>query len=393
MDPIKNPFAPGAGAPPPALVGRGDILDDARIAIARSALRKPEKGRILVGLRGVGKTVLLQEMLHIGQQQNAYCIKIEAREEAQAFVVLLLRHLRQLLFDLRRQHWGEKGMRALQALASCINIIKLKYHDVELSVDVDPEPGLADSGDLEMDLPHLVELVALAAQEQNKALVLIVDELQYLSSKELGALIMTAHAAAQKQLAFLFMGAGLPQVLGLMGKAKSYAERLFDFSHLGALLEHDAIEAITTPLQNNQVEITSPALHEILHCTKAYPYFLQEWGYQVWKLAERSPVEPHTVQLSTQAALRRLDQSFFRVRFDRLTPREKKYLRALAELGTSARSGDIAQSLGLQQQSLGPVRNNLIKKGMVFSPAHGDTEFTVPLFDAFLKRILPFETS
>ena len=388
MDSIQNPFSPGAGAPPPSLAGRGQILEQTRVRVARTVLRKAERGCMLVGLRGVGKTVLLQAMLEVSEKQQAHCIKIEAHE-AKPFTLLLLQHLHKLLLQLKATQLSAQTERALRVFKSFLNTLKVKYHEIEFSLDIKPEQGSADSGDLDMDLPILVEAVAQALQEKQSALVLLVDELQYLSPKELGALILTSHLSTQKQLPFLFMGAGLPQLMGLMGKTKSYAERLFVFSHIEALAEADARLALEKPLSLKGVQITPAAMQEILNQTKGYPYFLQTWGYYAWSIASGSPIDRDIIKLVTLAALESLDESFFRVRFDRLTPREKKYLRVLAEFGTHARSGEVAQHMGYTSSAAAPIRNNLIKKGMIYSPAHGDTEFTVPLFDAFMKRIMP----
>lgn len=388
MDSVHNPFSPGAGAFPPAMVGRSQILEQTRVRVARTILGKAERGCMLVGLRGVGKTVLLQAMLEVSENQKAHCIKIEAHE-ATPFTVLLLQHLRKLLLQLKAQQWGSKAHRALRVFKSFLNTFKVKYKDIEISLDIEAEKGSADSGDLDMDLPILVEAVAQALQEKQSALILLVDELQYLSPKELGALILTSHLSTQKQLPFLFMGAGLPQLMGLMGKTKSYAERLFVFSHIKALAENDAREALENPLHLKNVKLTPSAIKEIVKQTKGYPYFLQTWGYYAWNIAINSPIDHKVIQQATKASLKSLDESFFRVRFDRLTPREKKYLRVLAEFGSLARSGQVAQLMGCKASAVAPIRNNLIKKGMVYSPAHGDTEFTVPLFDAFMKRIMP----
>ena len=215
-------------------------------------------------------------------------------------------------------------------------------------------------------------------------------KMQYLTEDELSALIMAIHKVAQKQLPFLLIGAGLPQLVGLTGRSKSYAERLFDFPNVGALRAEDAEDALETPVRREGVEFEPAALDRIINITEGYPYFLQEWGYHSWNIADISPISLDAVNAAHAAVIQRLDESFFRVRFDRLTPREKVYLRAMAELGPGPhRSGDIADMLGINVRSAAPLRSGLIKKGMIFSPAHGDTAFTVPLFDQFMKRIMP----
>ena len=186
------------------------------------------------------------------------------------------------------------------------------------------------------------------------------------------------------------MGAGLPQVVGLAGRSKSYAERLFDYPEVGPLLPADAGDALRSPVNDQGVNIDEAAIAEIIRVTEGYPYFLQQWGYEAWDVAPGPTIGLQDVQDATTLAIKKLDESFFRVRFDRLTPREKDYLRAMAELGSGhQRSGEIAESAGLTVQSVAPVRNSLIKKGMIYSPAHGDTAFTVPLFGNFLRRVMP----
>lgn len=390
MDPLKNPFAPGAGSPPPELAGRERLLDQARITLGRIKAGRPERSLLAIGLRGVGKTVLLNEFRRLAEEFDYKTVFIEAHE-SKPLAALLLPPLRQLLIALDHMaSISEKAKRGLRVLKSFFNGIKLKYQDIEIGIDIDPEPGIADSGDLESDLSALFIALGEAAADRGAAVALIIDELQYLNEKELGALIMAMHQIAQRQLPVVLVGAGLPQLVALSGRAKSYAERLFQFPELGPLQAEDAAAAVQEPALAQDVRFTEEALREIIAQTQGYPYFLQEWGYQAWNLAESSPIDVDTVRLATQESIIRLDANFFRVRFDRLTPREKDYLRAMADLGDGPqRSGDIAEHLGVKVQSVAPVRNGLIKKGMIYSPAHGDTAFTVPLFGDFMKRIMP----
>jgi AAA ATPase-like protein len=390
MDPIQNPFSPGAGSPPPELAGRAPLLDQARITLGRVKAGRSERSFFLVGLRGVGKTVLLNKIRALAVELDYRAVLIEAHE-GKALAELLMPALRQLLISLDRMATiSQKAKRGLRVLRSFFNGVKLKYHDIEIGIDVDPEPGVADSGNLEADLGEVFVALGEAAAERQTAVALIIDEMQYLSEEELSALIMAVHQISQRQLPLLVVGAGLPQLVALAGRSKSYAERLFQFPEVGALQPADAADAVQEPVQEQGVEFTPEALQEVITQTKGYPYFLQEWGYQVWNLATHSPIGIDVVRRATHESIRRLDANFFRVRFDRLTPREKDYLRALADLGdTAQRSGDIAERLHVKVQSIAPVRNGLIKKGMIYSPAHGDTAFTVPLFSEFMKRIMP----
>ena len=259
-----------------------------------------------------------------------------------------------------------------------------------MGIDFEPEPGLADNGDLEHDLQVLIEVVGEASKSAGTALAIFIDELQYVEEDQLAPLITALHGAVQRRLPIVLVGAGLPQLPGRMGRAKSYAERLFDFPEIGPLDEAAARAALAKPAEAEDVAFEANALDAVLHTTHRYPYFLQEWGKHAWETAPQSPIRFQDVEQASTTAVAALDESFFRVRFDRLTPAEKRYLRAMAELGPGPhRSGDIAAELGRQVTSLGPTRSQLIAKGMIWSPSHGDTAFTVPLFDEFMKRIMP----
>lgn len=390
MDPIKNPFSPGAGSPPPELVGRDPILEQARILLGRARLKRPEKSMLLTGLRGVGKTVLLNEVEHLARSTGYHTISIEA-SEGRALGPLIAQSLRPLLFELDRSAGkGDKVKRGLAVLRSFIGCLKVTVHEISFGLDIEPEKGAADSGDLEMDLPNLFVAVSEAAEERGSAVAIFIDEIQYFNQTELGALIMAMHKVQQRQLPLVLLGAGLPVLPGLAGEAKSYAERLFHFPDIGALSAEDAAKALQDPAQAVGVAFEPSALSRVFEVTKGYPYFLQEWGYQAWNLASGSPISPQVVSEATVRVIARLDQNFFRVRYDRLTPGQKNFLRAMAELGPGPyRTGDVAETLGVKVTSLGPVRAKLIKKGMVYSPAHGEMAFTVPLFDEFMIRAIP----
>lgn len=390
MNPINSPFVPGAGASPYELIGREELIDRARIAFERVKAGRPAKGFIAVGVRGVGKTVLLNHIREIAERTGFRLCVIEANE-GKPLPELLIPQFRRLLLDLDRLgQISEQVKRGLRVLKSFMSGVKIKLFDAELSLDIDGEKGSADSGDLEADLGELFAAVGRAAKSRGTAVALIIDEIQYLPERDFGALIMALHRMAQEKLPVIMVAAGLPQVVGLSGRSKSYAERLFDFPRVGALNPSDAARALIDPARAEQVEFAPGAVDDIVEITQGYPYFLQEWGYSAWNLAQHSPITRDDVRTATAQAIARLDESFFRVRFDRLTPRERDYVRAMATLGAGPqRSGDVADCLGKRVQSLGPVRASLIAKGMVYSPAHGDADFTVPMFDEFLKRIMP----
>ena len=390
MNPITNPFAPGAGTPPPELAGRDELREIVRIAVERMRRGSPAKSILMVGLRGVGKAVLLDRLRNDAGGSGIETMRIEA-PESRSLPALLAPQLRQALLRLSRNEQSKDlAQRALRGLAGFAKALKLKYQDIEVGFDFEAEPGLADNGDLEHDLQALLEAVGAAAKKADTALVVFIDELQYVEEVELASLITALHRVAQRQLPVVLVGAGLPQLRGRMGKAKSYAERLFDFPEVGPLTPEAARIAIAKPAADQGVEIDDDALELILQQTQRYPYFLQEWGKHAWDTATASPITRVDVERASNAAIAALDESFFRVRFDRLTPAEKKYLRAMAELGPGPhRSGDIADELQRKVTALGPTRNNLIAKGMVWSPNHGDTAFTVPLFSDFMCRIMP----
>lgn len=392
MDPIRNPFAPGAGTPPPELAGRDDLRQSLHVALERARIGRPAKSAMLVGLRGVGKTVLLDRIREDAEAVGIHSVRIEA-PEGRSLPALLAPQLRQALLRLSQVEAAKQyAVRGLRALAGFAKKLKLTFGDIEVGLDFEPEPGLADNGDLEHDLQALFEQVGLAAKAAGTALAIFVDELQYVEELQLAALITAMHRTEQRQLPVVLVGAGLPQLRGQMGNAKSYAERLFDFPEIGPLPNAAARRAIEKPLEDEGVSIEPEALDQILVVTQGYAYFLQQWGSHTWRAAGASPITADDVATASVTAIAALDESFFRVRFDRLTPKEKKYLRAMAELGAGPhRSGDIAACYGVRVSSLAPTRSSLIAKGMVWSPNHGDTAFTVPMFDEFMKRIIPDE--
>ena len=393
MDRATNPFLPGAGAPPPELAGRGSLLEDALIALKRVKHGRAEKSMILVGLRGVGKTVLLGEIQKLAEHAGYKIAFIEAHESRQkkSLAELLLPHLRRILFDLDRADMlSDKAKRALRVFKSFINGLKMKVGHLEFYLDVAPETGEADSGDLEVDLAALFVAIGEAAKDRHTAVAIVIDELQYLDEVELSALIMAVHRVSQRSLPLILLGAGLPQLIGKAGNSKSYAERLFAYPEIGALDRESADHALQTPVQQQGVLFTDDALKEIFTITRGYPYFLQEWGYHTWNTAQQSPITIDDIKTATALSIENLDKNFFRVRFDRLTPAQKKYVRALADMGNAPqRSGDIAAKLGKPVESVAPLRAQLISKGMIYSPAHGQTAFTVPLFEEFLTREIP----
>ena len=390
MDQVQNPYAPGAGSPPPELAGREPVLEAARVALARHLIGRSSKSIILLGQRGVGKTVLLDRIRSNAEAGGATTVGIESPEQ-RSLPASLAPALRNALLRMsRREAATDTAKRALRTLRSFVSALNMRYQDLEVSLDFEPEPGMADYGNLEMDLIDLMEAVGRAAQAADTCIALFIDELQYVAEDELAALIAALHRTAQRQLPVALIAAGLPQVRGQLGKAKTYAERQFEFAEIGALSPEQARIAIAKPAQEEGVEIEAAALDEIVARTEGYPYFLQEWGKHAWNEAAQSPITLSDVRAASDRAVAELDQSFFRVRFDRLTPTEYQYLRGMAELGPGPhRSRDIAAMLERKPPSVAPIRSRLIDKGMIWSPGYGDTAFTVPLFDEFMKRTMP----
>lgn len=392
MNPIKNPFSPGAGAPPPELVGRENILQQATVLIGRIKERRPEKSLMLTGLRGVGKTVLLNRIERQAREEGYKTVYLEARED-RTLGQVLAPELKRVLFELdAKAKAKEKVRRAMLALRNFVGNFSVSFGG--LSIELEPFHGLADSGDIESDLTMLLLAVAEAAEGQEEAIALFVDEIQYFSEEEFSALIMAMHRIQQKALPMFLVGAGLPILPALAGNSKSYAERLFAFPKIDALNKEEARHALLSPLNKNNVEITPDAFEQIFNYTRGYPYFLQEWGYQIWNQTEEPPISFAVVEKASETVIKRLDENFFRVRFDRLTGNEKKFLGAMAMVAMSSSSkrvriSDIAVNMGQKKSTLAPVRASLIKKGMIYSPAYGEMDFTVPLFADFMIRMMP----
>ena len=385
MDPLRNPFSPGAGSRPPELAGREDVLVSANNALKRVIMRKSAQSQIFLGLRGTGKTVLLNEVLDLAENARYLTSFIET-PEGRPLTEILYPQMRQVLRKLSAIESARSavvtGMRALRGFASAFRI---SLGDVEIGVEA--EPGVADSGNLDLDLAEMFEAIGKAAAAADKGWVLLIDEVQYLQDDELAAVIVAVHRMAQRNLPVMVFAGGLPQIAKLSGDAKSYAERLFVFPEIGALENEAARDAIRKPLRDEGVDIDEDALNAIVERTAGYPFFLQEWGHHAWNVAQASPITLADVRLAGEYALARLDNGFFRVRFDRLTRAEVEYVKAMASLGAGPyKVNDLAQALEKDPRSLGPRRASIIKKGMIYAPSYGDIDFTVPLFDDFLRR-------
>ncbi len=392
MNPVLNPYSPGAGTQPPELAGRDELLNKASIALQRIASGKFGKSLILTGLRGVGKTVLLNRIRLNAEAGKLITVRIEA-PEGRSLPALLAPGLNAALTKLSFGKAVTEVVRmSFRALAAFVRVMKFKYNDIEVGFDHETDSDLEEQSmgaDLDHELISLFQSVGQAAKENETVIVLFIDELQLLDEKQLASLIMALHVAAQDLLPITLMAAGLPQIAAKMGRAKTYAERLFEFVEIGPLNRDFAEKALVIPAEKLDVSYTKEALEEIVKQTQGYPYFLQEWGKNAWDIADQSCITEDEAKRATVQAIADLDASFFRVRFDQLTPVQKYYLRAMAELGSEpVASGKIAEIMGKKVTDLGPVREQLINKGLLYSPIHGETAFTVPLFDSFMKRIM-----
>ncbi len=389
MDRARNPFSPGAGSQPPELAGRSVILEHVKVALTRVRDGRSERSRILVGLRGVGKTVLLNRIMEVAHNIGICVLQVEACER-RSFASVLLPPLRQALFSLdRAADWSDQTKRAMRVMKSLLNSVQVRYADVDIALDVEAEMGTADSGNFNSDLSELFLAIGAAASSRHTAIALLIDELHYLDATELEALIAVLHQVAQRQQPVLMIGTGLPSLLRLSGEAKPYAERLLLYPQVGALSTQDAQDALEKPLRQLGMEFTQEAMQDILAQTEGYPYFIQEWGYQLWNLADHTPIDRDLVAQALPHTLRRLDENFFGVHFDRMTNSEKRYLRAMADSGRSPVSvAEVAHRLGSNLRASSRVRSSLIKKGIIYSANFGEIAYAIPQFDAYLRRVM-----
>lgn len=387
MDPITNPYSPGAGKRPPALVGRDAHLAAFDVAVRRLTVGRADRSQMLTGLRGVGKTVLLREFCEIAAGHGWVSQSLEAGEDS-PFVRQIAACVQGALLDLT------PGRRLSQMAARVLGVLKsfqLSWDIPEagtLTLGVDPVAGRADSRILQRDLTDLLREVAQHASDRDKGVVITIDELQHLPKQHLRPLIVGLHEISQADLPLLLVGAGLPSVLGLLGEARTYAERLFSFMDIDSLDDEAAARGLVEPAEAESVSWDDGALEEALSLTRGYPYFLQEFGRQAWRMAAGPyRITRQDVLDATPLALAELDAGFFRVRMDRTTDAERAYLSAMAAMGPGPhRSGDVAKALGKKTTQVGPVRHSLIQRGLCYSPRHDIIAFTVPMFDEFVRR-------
>lgn len=346
---------------------------------------------IVTGLRGVGKTVLLGRFRNKAHELNWVVVEREvSKHDDQQFRRQMVSAIRTSLFEMSpRARWGDVMLRAAAVLKS-FSVSVDPTGTLTGGVDVDAAQGFADQQDLQADLTDLLIAVGEAAQHAGRGLVLLFDEVQFLSTRQLEAMISALHKTVQRGLPVTMVGAGLPQIAELAGDAKSYSERLFKFPRIGNLSDEDARAALLEPAEQEKASFSRGALDLALEVTGGYPYFLQELGYAVWGIAEGPTITREDVSLAVPLYQAKLDESFFRVRLDRATEMERIYLRAMAELGPEAQKAqDVAAVIGRKSTQMGPTRAQLINMGLLYTPEHGYAEFTVPHFDKFLLRAIP----
>jgi AAA ATPase domain len=388
VDPVRNPYSPGAGTRPPALVGRDREIDGMDVVLQRLRLGRDGRSQLLTGLRGVGKTVMLNEFEQLADGRGYFHEHIEVTEEGDLAPRLAAAFRRVLLSMEARRRIGERIRRALGVLKA----FSIRLPDgPELSIDVEAVFGPADSGDLATDLAGLFVEIGEVARDHDTGVLITIDELHYVNLQTLEALVMGLHRASQLRLPITIAGAGLPSLATLTGEAKSYAERMFVFPVIGSLPDAEAREALVVPAADENVRWDDGALDAVLRETQGYPYFLQEFGKQAWDAADGPVViTAGDVERCIPVATAELDDGFFRVRTGRTSDPERTYLRAMAELGPGpVRSGEVAALLNRKTTALGPTRDGLIRKALCYSPRWGEIDFTVPLFGEFMKRWIP----
>lgn len=391
MDPVSNPYTPNAGERPDVLAGRDDHLANYKVLLSRVSQGRSARSMIVTGLRGVGKTVLLGRFRDVTLEQRWAVVEYEAtKHDDDGFRRDIALRLRAALFTLSpRTKWTDRFQRAAAALSS-FQLSMDANGQMQAGLDFDVLEGLADHGDLTMDLTDVLVTLGEAAQDKKKGVALLVDEIQFLTKYQLEALIMALHKTVQRRLPIVLVGAGLPQVAELVGDAKSYAERLFTFPVIENLSPEDSREALGGPAKQEGVSFTDDALDLAHELTGGYPYFIQELGWAVWGVADSTPITQQDVRLAQDAYQATLDSSFFRVRLDRATELQTAYLRAMAELGPGPqKAADVAKVLGRESSQLGPTRAELIDMGLLYAPQHGYAAFTVPHFDKYMHRVLP----
>jgi hypothetical protein len=393
VDPVRNPFAPGAGQRPPELAGREKEIAAFDVVLERVARGRPERSLVLTGLRGVGKTVLLGELRSMAVRRGWGAGKIEARPDAglrRPLSAALHRAVRDLAVRHRAPDRVEHVLGVLKAFALRASPSDSKLRDRwQPGIDVPPTQGRADSGDIEIDLVELFTDVAELAQDVGTGVALLIDEMQDVMADDISALCAACHELSQSGAPFVVVGAGLPHLPAVLSASKSYSERLFRYVRIDRLDRADADQAVVVPVAREDANIADEALDALYDAAGGYPYFIQAYAKAAWDAAPSNPITAEDVGVAAPEAEAELAVGFFGSRYERATPAEREYLRAMAELtkGKSdegAATADIAGHLGRKPSSLSPARDSLIKKGLIFSAERGRIAFTVPHFGRYL---------
>ncbi|MPY81730.1 MAG: AAA family ATPase [Actinophytocola sp.] len=392
MDPVRNPFAPGAGQRPPELAGREKELHAFEVVLERVSRGRPERSLVLTGLRGVGKTVLLGELRSMALRRGWGTGKIEARPEAELRKPLsaaLHRAIRDLAVRHRAPDRVEDVLGVLKAFALRANRSDAKLRDRwQPGIDVPAAQGRADSGDIEIDLVELFTDVAELAADVGTGVALLIDEMQDLQPDDVSALCAACHELSQSGAPLVVVGAGLPHVPAVLSASKSYSERLFRYARIDRLDRRHADVAVLAPIEREETGIEPEALDALFDVSGGYPYFIQAYGKAAWDAAPADPITHEDVKVAAPEAEAELAVGFFGSRYERATPAEREYLVAMAELthgrDEPAGSSDVAVYLGRKPSSLSPARDSLMKKGLVYSAERGQIAFTVPHFGHYL---------
>ncbi len=391
MDPVSNPYTPNAGARPQAVVGRDDQLASFDLLLRRLRLGRSEQSMFITGLRGVGKTVLLGQFRSKALAEGWVVVELEvSKHDDSRFRLDVGARIRTALLELSpRARWNQRFEHALSVLRSFTLSVD-QTGSLTLGMTESAAEGYADHGDLALDMTDLLVSLGDAARSVERGVVLLFDEVQFLHKPQLEALIAALHKVVQRELPVTLVAAGLPQIAELAGDAKSYAERLFKFPHIGELSDTDSRKALSVPAADEGVRFSDEALDLAVTLTGGYPYFIQELGYAVWGIATGNEITRADVEQTVPIYESKLDASFFRVRLDRATELQRAYLRAMASLGPDPqKAADVAAVLKRQSTQLGPTRAELINMGLLYTPEHGYAAFTVPHFDQFMIRALP----
>lgn len=387
MDPIKNPYTPGAGTRPGELAGRDEEIENFRVQLARLLAGRPEQSQIITGLRGVGKTVLLN-IFEDHAEASGYLTAFRELTQESSLSELLANDVQRLLRELKL---SAKVAEVVRAGLSTLSAFKLTDPSgFELSIDI----RKVREQQLTEDLVELFLQLGRAAKGKKKGIAFFLDEIQFVKEHELRALISALHRAMQKRLPITLAAAGLPQIPRLAGEARSYAERLFRFPYIGALDESAARAALVLPAEREGARYDQDAIERTLQLTQGYPFYIQEFGKHIWNLAGSSPIKLVDVDQAAPRAEESLDRGIYEVRIQRATAKERRYLRAMAELGTGPyKVGAVAKAMGSTTTALSTVRQKLLDRGLIYATEdYGHIDFTVPRFDEFMRRHTPFKS-